>query len=284
MSVHDWPLIIYTLCLQSAVGIYVVSRALAWTEAEKAQRMRFLWLVGGLGVAGVVASTMHMGYPWNAVLTMTNFGTAWLSREIIFTVAFGLAWLISLLLERQGVGSATVRNVWAAVTGLLGLALVFVMSMIYRSTAFPAWEHLSTTVGFYATAGLIGTAAVFAGQCCQKGEAEPRGLSGLVIGALVMLAVQMVAVATHGAYLGTAGPEAQATAALISGKYVWLYWSRIALVVVGAAVFMPLAWRRWAQQKATSMPALAGALVVLVGLGELAGRILFYASRVKIGL
>jgi anaerobic dimethyl sulfoxide reductase subunit C (anchor subunit) len=284
VSAHDWSLIIYTLCLQSAVGIYVVSRAVAWTEAEKARRMSFLWLVGGLGVAGVIASFTHMGYPLNAILTMTNFGTAWLSREIVLTVSFGLAWLISLLLERQGVGSILVRNVWAAVTALVGLGLVYVMSMIYRSTAFPAWEHVSTTIGFYATAGLVGTAAVFAGLCCRKGEEEPKGLSALVVGGLVVLAVQMAAIATQGAYLGTAGPEAQATAALMSGKYGWLYWSRIILVVAGAAIFMPLAWRRWAQSKVARMPALAGAMVALVGLGELAGRVLFYATRVKIGL
>jgi len=284
VSLHDWPLIIYTLCLQSAVGIYVVSRMVAWAAAEQARRMRFLWLVGGLGVAGVVSSFLHMGYPWNAVLTMSNLGTAWLSREIVLTVSFGLAWLVTLLLERQGVGSAQVRNGWAVVTSLLGLVLVFVMSMIYRTTAFPAWEHVSTTVGFYATAGLIGTAVVFAGQCCQKGEEEPKGLTALVIGGLAMLAVQMTAIATHGAYLGTAGTEAQATAALLSGKYALLYWSRVAFVVVGAAVFMPLAWRRWAQKQVTTMPRLAGALVALVGLGELLGRILFYATRVKIGL
>jgi anaerobic dimethyl sulfoxide reductase subunit C (anchor subunit) len=124
VTLHDWSLIIYTLCLQSAVGIYVVSRAVAWTESEKARRMSFLWLVGALGVVGVIASFTHMGYPWNAILTMTNFRTAWLSREIVFTVCFGLFWLVSLVLERQQVGSAQVRNGWAAVTSLLGLGLV----------------------------------------------------------------------------------------------------------------------------------------------------------------
>lgn len=284
MNVHDWSLIIYTLCLQSAAGIYVVSRAVAWKETEKARRMQLLWLVGGLGIAGVLASMLHMGYPWNAVLTMTNFRTSWLSREIVLTVSFGVAWLVSLLLERQGLGTTLMRNAWAVVASLLGLGLVGVMSMIYRSTAFPAWEHVSTTVGFYATAGLIGTTAVFAVQCCRQGEEEPKGLSALVIGALAILAVQMAAISAQGAYLGTAGPEAQATAALISGKYAWLNWSGIVLTVVGAAIFMPLAWRRWTLKNAASMPWLAGALVALVGLGELAGRVLFYATRVKIGL
>ncbi|HYF75746.1 MAG TPA: DmsC/YnfH family molybdoenzyme membrane anchor subunit [Symbiobacteriaceae bacterium] len=284
MNTHDLPLIIYTLCLQSAVGVYVVSRMVAWTQAEKAQRMRFMWLVGGLGVAGVIASFLHMGYPWNAALTMTNLGTSWLSREIVLTVSFGASWLVSLLLERQGVGSIQVRNAWATWTSLLGLGLVFVMSMIYRTTAFPAWEHGSTTVGFYATAGLIGTAVVFAAQCCKKAEEEPKALTALVIGGVAMLALQMAAVASQGAYLGSAGPEAAETAALLAGPYAAFHWARVILVVVGTAILMPLAWRQWAQKKVASMPGLAGALVALVVVGELVGRILFYSTRVKIGL
>jgi anaerobic dimethyl sulfoxide reductase subunit C len=284
MNTHDLPLIIYTLCLQSAVGVYVVSRMVAWTQAEKAQRMRFMWLVGGLGVAGVIASFLHMGYPWNAALTMTNLGTSWLSREIVLTVSFGASWLVGLLLERQGVGSIQVRNAWATWTSLLGLGLVFVMSMIYRTTAFPAWEHGSTTVGFYATAGLIGTAVVFAAQCCKKAEEEPKALTALVIGGVAMLALQMAAVASQGAYLGSAGPEAAETAALLAGPYAAFHWARVILVVVGTAILMPLAWRQWAQKKVASMPGLAGALVALVVVGELVGRILFYSTRVKIGL
>jgi anaerobic dimethyl sulfoxide reductase subunit C len=284
MNIHDLPLIIYTLCLQSAVGIYVVSRMMAWTQTEKAQRMRFMWLVGGLGVAGVIASALHMGYPWNAVLTMSNLGTSWLSREIVLTVSFGAAWLISLIFERQEAGKVETRNGWAILTSLIGLSLIGVMSMIYRTTAFPAWEHGSTTVGFYATAGLIGTAVVFAGNCYKKAGEEPKGLSALVIGGLAMLALQMAAVASNGVHLGSAGPEAAETAALLAGPYAAFYWARVILVVAGAAIVMPLAWRRWAQQKVTSLPGLAGALVALVVVGELVGRILFYSTRVKIGL
>jgi DMSO reductase anchor subunit len=156
--------------------------------------------------------------------------------------------------------------------------------MIYRSTAFPAWEHVSTTLGFYATAGLIGTAVVFAGQCCGKTEEEPKALIALVIGGVAMLALQMVAVASHGAYLGTAGPEAAETAALIAGPYAALQWSRVAFAVVGAAIIMPLAWRQWGLKKLASLPTFGGALVAVVALGELAGRVLFFATRVKIGL
>ena len=47
---------------------------------------------------------------------------------------------------------------------------------------------------------------------------------------------------------------------------------------------MPLVWRRAAEKKVANMPQFAGALVALVALGELAGRVVFYATRVKIGL
>lgn len=284
MNMHDWSLILYTLCLQSAVGIYVVSRIVVWNEETKAARMRFLYLALGLGVAGVIASLTHLGYPLNALKTMSNLGTSWLSREILLTALFGVAGIGSVLLERQAVGSVQTRNGWAALTSLLGLGLIFVMSMIYRSTAFPAWEHVSTTLIFFATAGLIGTAVVFAGQCARKGDEEPKGLTGLVVGAAAALAVQVAAIALHGVYLGTAGPEAHATAALMSDSWSVLYWGQILCLVVGAGICMPLAWQRVVQKKLASLPQFAGALVALVALGELAGRVVFYATRVKIGL
>jgi len=284
VNVHDWALILYTLCLQSAVGIYVVSRIVLWNEEAREARMRFLYLALGLGIAGVIASLLHLGYPANALKTMSNLGTSWLSREILFTLVFGVAGIVSVLLERQAVGSVQTRNGWAALTSLLGLGLIFVMSMIYRSSAFLAWAHVSTTLIFYATAGLIGTAAVFAGQCVRKGEEEPRGLAGLVVGAAAALALQVVAIALHGAWLGTAGPEAQATAALMTGQWSVLYWGQILLLVAGAGVCMPLAWQRVVKRKPAAMPQIAGALVALVAVGELAGRVVFYATRVKIGL
>lgn len=284
MNVHDWSLILYTLCLQSAVGIYVASRLALWNEESKEARMRFLYLALGLGVVGVLASVTHLGYPLNALKTMNNLGTSWLSREILLTVLFGVTGIASVILERQEVGSVQTRNGWAVLTSLVGVGLIFVMSMIYRTTAFPAWAHVSTTLVFFATAGLIGTTVVFAGLCCRKEGEEPRALTGLVVGAMSMLALQVVALALHGVYLGTAGPEAQATATLIMKNWSVLYWGQIVCLAAGAGILMPLVWRRAAQQQWAQTPQFAGALVALVALGELAGRVVFYATRVKIGL
>jgi anaerobic dimethyl sulfoxide reductase subunit C (anchor subunit) len=284
VNMHDWSLILYTLCLQSSVGIYVASRLVLWNAESKEARMRFLYLALGLGIAGVLASLTHLGYPLNALKTMGNLGTSWLSREILLTLLFGVTGIASVVLERQEVGSRETRNGWAVLTSLAGLALIYVMSMIYRTTAFPAWTHVSTTLVFYATAGLIGTSAVFAGLCCRTGGEEPRGLMGLVVGAMAMLALQVMALALHGVYLGTAGPEAQATAALIAGEWSALYWGQIVCIAAGTGIMMPLVWRRVAQKKLANMPQFAGALVALVALGELAGRVVFYATRVKIGL
>lgn len=284
MNSGDWALIIYTLAIQSAAGIFVASRLVVAGETEKAIRMRLLWLVGGLGAVGLLASFLHLGSPLNALLTMSNLSSSWLSREILFTLLFAGAWLVSLVLEMRGVGSHGLRNGWAAVAGLLGLSLVYVMSMIYRSLAFPAWAHVSTTASFFATTGLIGTVAVFASQCMRKGDEEPRGMTALLFSALAMLVLQMMTISSHAAYLGSAGKEAQMTAAMLSGSLVGLLWARVALVVVGAAVVMPWAWRRMSLGKLTAPAPVAGALVALVGLGELLGRLLFYVTRVKIGL
>ncbi|HWI61296.1 MAG TPA: DmsC/YnfH family molybdoenzyme membrane anchor subunit [Symbiobacteriaceae bacterium] len=275
---HDWALILYTLCIQAAVGIYVVSRFVVAKETQPTERTRYLTLVLALGVAGVLGSTLHLGSPAGALLTMSNLGSSWLSREILFTILFGVAGICSLVLELKSIGTAEGRNGWAVVTGLLGVALVVVMSMIYRSMAFPSWTHFSTTTGFLATAGLIGTVAVFAAESL-RGKAEGCSVTATVVGAAAMLALQMVSVVSHLVYLGSAGKQAQMTAAMLSGDLSVFLWARVLLVVVGAAICVPWAWKQPAVKKAVPVAAIA-----LVGLGELVGRVLFYATRVKIGL
>ena len=48
----------------------------------------WLWGLGyGLAVAGLVASTFHLGHPERALLAFTQWRTSWLSREAVCAVA-----------------------------------------------------------------------------------------------------------------------------------------------------------------------------------------------------
>ena len=120
----------------------------------------FLWGLGyGLAVAGLVASTFHLGNPQRALLAFTQWRTSWLSREawasVITLILFAPQALADWLGFDWGRGFGIAGAVMAAVT-------VFCTSMIYAQIrAVPRWHHWTVPVLFlaYAVAGgmIIGT-------------------------------------------------------------------------------------------------------------------------------
>jgi DMSO reductase anchor subunit len=135
-----------------------------------------LWGLGyGLTVAGLLASTFHLGHPERAWRAFTQWRTSWLSRE---------AWasmLALLLLAPVALGAWTgvVVPGWLGPLGTLACAAaVLSTAMIYAQlTTVPRWNHWLTPVtfaGFALTGGAIlsGQPAPAAVLCL--------GLSGLL--------------------------------------------------------------------------------------------------------
>jgi len=285
----DWSLIIFTIVMQGAVGIFIASWLLGMLRPDQQGRTRYLPWIGALGLVGVIASLTHLGSPELAYLTMRNVGRSWLSREILGVTLFGGAWLISAVLEYRNLGTPRVRDAWHAVTAICGLGLIFVMSMAYRFFVVPSWNTAATTAGFYATAGLIGTTAVLCGELFatrKQNDAKPapQDLTWLAIAAMGFVGLQVLTIVTRGVYLGGAGPEAQATAAMLAGSWFPLLVIRLICLGIGGAVLMAWTMRQWAVgQKVARLVPVTVAAFVLVAAGELMDRVLFFASRVQIG-
>ncbi|MBC2837244.1 dimethyl sulfoxide reductase anchor subunit family protein [Paragemmobacter straminiformis] len=117
----------------------------------------FGWGLGyGLAVAGLVASTFHLGNPQRALLAFTQWRTSWLSRE-------GWAAVLTLvLLAPQALSDWLVLDWWRGF-GCLGAVMCFVTvgctSMIYAQIkAVPRWNHWIVPVQFLwaaLTGGLV---------------------------------------------------------------------------------------------------------------------------------
>ncbi len=114
----------------------------------------FLWALGyGLAVAGLLASTFHLGNPKNALKAFTQWRTSWLSREawasvvtLVLLAPVALSDIFGLVLPR----------VIGQVGGTLALLTVFTTAMIYTQIkAVPRWHHWLTPVMFlsFALAG-----------------------------------------------------------------------------------------------------------------------------------
>lgn len=168
MNVHELPLILFTVLGQMSVGAFVVLGVV-----QVLGRLRFgraavdaiadpaLYAIGPVLVLGLIGSMAHLGNPMNAINTLRHLDSSWLSREIVFGVGFaGLGFLFAVLQFFRW-GSPLLRQVLAALTAIVGLGFVWVMSMVYASLpTVPAWHRWTTPAQFFLTTLLLGTLAV----------------------------------------------------------------------------------------------------------------------------
>ena len=114
----------------------------------------FLWGLGyGLAVAGLLASTFHLGNPRNALKAFTQWRTSWLSREAWASVA---TLLILAPVALSDIFTLGLPRLVGQVGGALAILTVFTTAMIYTQIkAVPRWHHWLTPVMFlvFALAG-----------------------------------------------------------------------------------------------------------------------------------
>jgi sulfite dehydrogenase (quinone) subunit SoeC len=111
-------------------------------------------------VAGLVASTFHLGHPERALLAFTQWRSSWLSRE---------AWLACGALVTMGLfaAGAVLFSVRIVPLGWIGAAFCFATigatSMMYgQLKTVPRWRHWTTPPLFFAYG--LGGGALLAGQ------------------------------------------------------------------------------------------------------------------------
>lgn len=215
----------------------------------------FLWGLGyGLAVAGLLASTFHLGNPRNALKAFTQWRTSWLSREAWASVATLLILAPVALSDIFGLG---LPRLVGQVGGLLAILTVFTTAMIYTQIkAVPRWHHWLTPVMFLAFA--------LAGGALLSGRPLAPVLL-LAVGA-VLLALWRVgdgAFAKAGQTLGTAtgldqlGVPSVLDPAHTAGNYL----KREMIFVVGRKHAAKL------RKIALVLASLAPALVLLLPLG-----------------
>lgn len=168
MNIHDTSMVIFTLASQMAVGsfiilgvVYLVLRRRATPEETDHVVAPALYAIGPVMVIGLIASIAHVGDVRNIFNVFLNAETSWLSREIIFGIAFAIAGFAFALLEWFKKGSLALRQGVAALAAVLGILLLWAEAMIYYSLeAVPAWNTWVVPFMFVASAILLGALAV----------------------------------------------------------------------------------------------------------------------------
>lgn len=302
----ELPLVIFTIIAQMSVGSFVVLGLIHLFGARAGRDVidkvsdPALYAIGPILVLGLLASMMHLGTPIRAVNALRHLDSSWLSREILFGLlfaAFGGAFAFSQWFKWL---TPRLRQVLAGLAAVVGLALIWSMTMVYLLPTVPAWDSWATPARFFATTFLLGSLAVGAALVVTADvrrrlgtaadEASHRvimsSLRGIAIGAIAMLGVEFVVLPL---YLGQLATDGSAAAAASAGTLVSTYGTyavaELVLVFLGVALLGVFLSRLDKRLSVTKMLAVAPvAAFVLVFAGEIIGRMLFYASYARVGL
>ncbi len=156
---REWPLVVFTVLVQLAFGISVVSALLDGFGAP-------LEIVNGrpLGVAvfptvavGLSLSLLHLGRPLDAWKSLLNLRRSRLSAEVLLTFVFAVLAYWDSWLWFSGV--TQLRTAAGTATAAAGLAAVISSASVYMVAAQPFWNLPWVPASFLGTSLLLGGAA-----------------------------------------------------------------------------------------------------------------------------
>ncbi len=232
----ELPLVAFTLLGQMAAGMAVLS------FFGGPLTIPVLITMGGLMGVGAFVSLLHLGSPWNAWRALAHLEKSWLSREILLFGLFGASWLVGLALP--GMGKLPLA--------LTGIGFVYSMAQVYRLRSVPAWDTDRTLLAFSVSALVLGGLAleVLGTFAADTRAVYPLAVPVTAVGLVVALGLLLTDrdrthPTAHRLRLGSVG---------------------LGLAGVGGMAFVPHPAGMW----------LAAPLFVIILIGEIIGRWLFY--------
>lgn len=134
MISSDFPLVLFTVLMQCAVGLSFVGacRGVRGMTEGLARLWFFAFVLAGLGL---VASLFHLTMIFEAHTALNNLGVSWLSNEgLVAGAFFGGAVLTALTAWK----SASISKVLGLMTAILGLGTLVAQGLTYAPEAMPA--------------------------------------------------------------------------------------------------------------------------------------------------
>ncbi|MDQ7094059.1 DmsC/YnfH family molybdoenzyme membrane anchor subunit [Desulfosporosinus sp. PR] len=270
MGTWEWPLIIFTVLGEAAIGILLALWWLDRTPLDSALYKKATLTSGALLALALIASLAHLGHPEAAYRAISHLSSSWLSREILFFLLTAAAWIYLFFQTRQPQGN---RRLAAGITALLGLLGVLSSSMIYVLPRVPAWDSAQTPFFFLLTTGLLGalTLLVLGHKALTPGQT-----STLIYWSATCIVASLLSYGLYLSLLNAGSSESVATVQFISASP--LFWVRVLTNWLAPLILLYFIIKN---KKAANLNLIL-LLLVTSGLGELLGRSLFYLSAVGI--
>ncbi|MGF1734766.1 DmsC/YnfH family molybdoenzyme membrane anchor subunit [Photobacterium satsumensis] len=281
MAWHEWPLILFTVLAQTAVGAYLLlggvilkGKLCVGVNHRLHQAMFFLWVLMGLGFA---ASTMHLGSPLRAFNALNQVGSSWLSNEIftgsVFFALGGGYWLLEMLDK----GHEALRKLLLAAGMIVGIAFMYSMIRLYLLDTVPTWNTVYTPIAFVMT---MLTSGLIFGHLLLTGAQHKMATLDRVLPFVGSIAVAISLTALVSQIIGLGDIQTSVTTATeLIPNMAQLQIIRVGLLLGALAVwFIP--------NLMNSRPGVPVMVVSfgLVLLSELVGRGIFYGLHMTVGI
>jgi anaerobic dimethyl sulfoxide reductase subunit C (anchor subunit) len=277
----EWPLVAFTIAGQTAVGVFVVFHLPFLVRGRlPGSGWRLTWIVTlaivvSLTAAAAFASLFHLRHPLRARYALSNLRSSWLSREILFELAFGglvvlEGWLAYVRPASRGL-------LWPviAAAGSAGLLFIASMAKLYMLPALPVWNGGYTPLSFFLTTFVLGALGT---ELIVRAVAGPGAFDlDLTKIALILVVVEIGLAASSAPGQGLFGVRPGRSLRPEDGSPRLLHPVRIALLAAGVAfLVLDIATGGNAIMNERGLgpaPLLASVFVLA---GEVAGRLHFY--------
>jgi anaerobic dimethyl sulfoxide reductase subunit C (anchor subunit) len=301
MRKGEWPLVIFTLLVQMAIGLFFLLTAFRSFIPMSTATNSFdnfysagYWIIILLLITGVIAGTFHLGRPKNARLAMANLKKSWLSREMFLGLSFGLFTLTLGLVSWLEIRSPLVWNLLLIGGSIVAIALLYAISRIYMLRTVPTWNSITVTLSFFATSLLLGSIlfSIFVAiqgptllTTDQQSTVAGKFVDGISTGSLALMFVQIIL-----GYVMFRGFRAQVRPADHSlgnlwAKYRLFFMFRLGFGLIGIALYVNILEQVISHFHSEGpWAALLFGPFFLVFLSEASGRVLFYASYKSAGI
>lgn len=277
---HEWPLMVFTVLGQCVAGGFIVmALALLTGVSDRVQQKRVHWAMIVLWVLmgiGFMASVLHLGSPLRAFNSLNRIGESALSNEIasgsVFFAVGGFWWLITVL----GKMPQALGKIWMVLTMILGVFFVWMMCKVYLIDTVPTWYSAYTPLSFFLTMFIGGPLLGY--LLLSVAGVTGWGMRLLPAISLLAVVISTVVVMLQGMDLATIHSSITQASALVSQYGALMSWRLLVLALALACWIIP-------QLKGgQANPAVLTFAFVLIIVGELIGRGVFYGLHMTVGM
>jgi len=306
MNVREWALPVYTILMQLAVGALIVLWLIRYLAGSKFSPQEIdriisnpILVIAFTAVVAMGGAHFHLSKPFHSFLAALNFKSSWLSREIVFSVLFFLTTMSVLYLTYFQTHRRKLISILGWLAIMLGITLIYCMARIYLIPTQVAWNSTSVIFSFYATALMLGCMAIATLMMLDLKFAEIKKTDDVELrsqviryssGGLTVLTAALVALNISIIYiqirlLAQGDLIARTSLGLLVDLYLPLFLLRLVFLVYASLSLIYAVVRMYrlhSTPQSLMTPVYLSCLLILVG--EIIGRFLFYATHIRVGL